>query len=200
MGCARAPPRSRSSGCPASAAAAAGRRHPPPAAHLHRVPAGCPQPVATCPCRRTIVRVCKCTEAATACMGRPSRAGSAARVRAAAPPMCVGPRPPAVTDSAETVKYRLPILWPCPIVRRVHHRLRWIVESWYRRGAVVFLAQRNDSAPPPQPQQPQSPSSQQPRPATPLPEGSVLATNCPADDYLGTLEKGLLGLEVGWGK
>ena len=84
--------------------------------------------------------------------------------------------------------------------RATEHRLRWIVESWYRRGAVVFLAQRNDSAPPPQPQQPQSPSSQQPRPATPLPEGSVLATNCPADDYLGTLEKGLLGLKVGWGK
>ena len=55
-------------------------------------------------------------------------------------------------------------------------RLRWVVDSWYDPGSVVFLAQANGSF-------------AHGRARVPL-----LGTGAPADDYLGTLQKGLLGL------
>ena len=59
------------------------------------------------------------------------------------------------------------------------HRIRWIAESWYSPGNVVLLAAapRHDGA-------------------FTLGERRIplLVTGAPTDDYLGTLQKGLLGL------
>ena len=61
------------------------------------------------------------------------------------------------------------------------HRIRYILDSWFVPGVVVFLTQHD-------------------RPSEgrifPMPTESIVATGAPSDDYLGTLEKGLLGLRA----
>ena len=83
---------------------------------------------------------------------------------------------------------------------RFAHRLRWILESWYDPVSVVFLAQRNGTVPaPPGWRAAAAGATAGTAAAPPAPPPAVvevLGTGAPADDYLGTLQKGLLGLQL----